>query len=90
MIATNAAKNLTLRNKRFPRMVIPIVYKLNFFSVKINMEKKYHNSILRNPVKFNHFSFNIISELQEVFQKRHTLLMVSIWQQNELPSRHGK
>lgn len=39
MIATNTAKNLTLRNKRFPRMVIPIIYKLNFFSVKINMEK---------------------------------------------------
>lgn len=33
------------------------------------MEKKYHNSILRNTVKFNHFSSDIISELQEVIQK---------------------
>lgn len=38
MIATNTAKNLTLKNKHLPRMVIPIIYKLNF-SVKINMEK---------------------------------------------------
>lgn len=36
---TNTAKNLTLKNKHVPRMVIPIIYKLSF-SVKINMEKK--------------------------------------------------
>lgn len=38
MIATNTAKNLTLKNKYPPRLVFPIIYKLISF-VKINMEK---------------------------------------------------
>jgi hypothetical protein len=31
MIATNTAKNLTLKNKYLPRLVFPIIYKLIFF-----------------------------------------------------------
>lgn len=34
------------------------------------MKKRYHNSILRNTVNFNHFSLNTISELQEGLQKK--------------------
>lgn len=41
MIATNTAKNLTLKNKHLSRLVIPIIYKSIFVVVvvKINTEK---------------------------------------------------
>ena len=73
MIATNTAKNLTLKTNMF--FVWDSSWELKFY-VKINMKKRYHNSILRNTVNFNHFSLNTISELQEGLQKRHTLLMM--------------